>query len=66
MDDHSPTPARAGQYVTRPAGYKAFLPAPSPPRPPLRIAGELQARNRKFMYRDYVNLFSDTGSEEAA
>jgi hypothetical protein len=34
--------ARAGRYLTQPAGYRAFIPAPLPPSPPLRIAGDLQ------------------------
>ena len=34
--------ARAGRYVTQSTDYKAFIPAPLPPDPPLQIAGELQ------------------------
>ena len=34
---------RAGRYVAQPAGYRAFLPAPLPPAPPVRLEGELQA-----------------------
>jgi len=34
--------ARAGRYVQQAAGYRAFLPAPLPPDPPLRIY-DLQA-----------------------
>ena len=33
---------RAGRYVRQPAGYRAFLPSPLPPAPPLSITGELQ------------------------
>ncbi|HEX9640105.1 MAG TPA: Fic family protein [Candidatus Krumholzibacteria bacterium] len=33
---------RAGGYRKQPEGYRAFLPAPLPPKPPVRIAGELQ------------------------
>ncbi len=33
---------RAGRYVKQPAGYEAFIPAPLPPRPPIRISGKLQ------------------------
>lgn len=40
MDERS---NRAGRYVRQPAGYRAFLPAPLPPDPPLRLEGELQA-----------------------
>lgn len=28
---------RAGRYVQQPTGYRAFLPAPLPPDPPLRL-----------------------------
>src|SRR5688572_8294042 len=33
---------RAGRYVRQPAGYRAFVPAPLPPDPPVRIEGDLQ------------------------
>ncbi|HEX7039872.1 MAG TPA: Fic family protein, partial [Trueperaceae bacterium] len=34
--------ARAGRYVRQPAGYRAFLPAPLPPEPPVDLGGELR------------------------
>lgn len=34
---------RAGQYVSQPTGYRAFLPAALPPEPPIRFTEELQA-----------------------
>ncbi len=34
---------RAGSYVLQPAGYRAFVPAPLPPRPPIRMMGTIQA-----------------------
>ena len=34
---------RAGRYVLQPAGYRAFVPAPLPPRPPIRMTGAMQA-----------------------
>ena len=34
---------RAGRYITEPAGYRAFIPAPLPPSPPVRLTGELQS-----------------------
>ena len=37
------TPGRAGRYVPQPTGYRAFIPAPLPPEPPLRLTGELQS-----------------------
>ena len=34
---------RAGTYRRQPTGYRAFVPAPLSPNPPIRITGELQA-----------------------
>jgi Fic family protein len=34
---------RAGVYVRQATGYRAFMPAPLPPTPPLRLEGELSA-----------------------
>ncbi|HVA54275.1 MAG TPA: Fic family protein [Gammaproteobacteria bacterium] len=36
------SPNRAGRYVHQPAGYRAFIPTPLPPNPPVRIEGKLQ------------------------
>ncbi len=33
---------RAGRYIRQLSGYRAFMPAPLPPDPSIRIAGELQ------------------------
>jgi len=33
---------RAGRYIRQPAGYRAFVPAPLPPKPPLALTGQLQ------------------------
>jgi Fic family protein len=33
---------RAGAYQRQPSGYRAFIPARLPPRPPVNVAGELQ------------------------
>ncbi|HEX5009326.1 MAG TPA: Fic family protein [Planctomycetota bacterium] len=33
---------RAGRYLSQPEGYRAFIPAPLPPKPPLRLTGQLQ------------------------
>jgi Fic family protein len=33
---------RAGRYQRQLAGYRAFIPAPLPPNPPVRLQGELQ------------------------
>lgn len=41
MNPEATTPNRAGRYVKQPTGYRAFLPAPLPPRPPIRLEGEL-------------------------
>jgi len=35
---------RAGRYISQPAGYRAFVPAPLPPAPPLVLDGALQER----------------------
>jgi len=34
-------PGASGRYVRQPDGYRAFLPAPLPPNPPVAIQGEL-------------------------
>jgi Fic family protein len=34
---------RAGRYVRQPGGYRAFLPAPLPPDPAIRLEGKVQA-----------------------
>lgn len=36
------TKNRAGRYEVQPGGYKAFIPAPLPPDPPIRFSKELQ------------------------
>ena len=36
------TSPRAGHYVQQPTGYRAFLPEPLPPRPPIDYDGELR------------------------
>ena len=33
---------RAGRYVAQPSGYRAFLPAPLPPEPPILLEGNLR------------------------
>lgn len=33
---------RAGRYISQPSGYRAFIPAPLPPKPPIELRGELQ------------------------
>ena len=42
MHGLSNSATRAGRNVLQPGGYGAFLPAPLPPDPPIRIEGELQ------------------------
>lgn len=40
----TPVPSgRAGRYIRQPTGYRAFIPAPLPPDPPLALHGELQS-----------------------
>ena len=43
MGNYSDIVNRAGRYVSQPTSYKAFIPAPLPPDPPVRIGGDLQA-----------------------
>jgi Fic family protein len=38
----TPTQTRAGRYVLQPAGYRAFVPAPLPPDPPVKLRGDLR------------------------
>ncbi len=35
-------PGRAGHYARQPSGYRAFIPAPLPPSPHLRLRGQVQ------------------------
>lgn len=42
MDSSQIDSTRAGHYRTQPGGYRAFVPAPLPPDPPIRLTGELQ------------------------
>lgn len=35
-------PHRAGRYIQQPTGYRAFVPVPLPPDPPIEYSGELQ------------------------
>ena len=37
----SRTSIRAGRYLNQPTGYRAFIPAPLPPDPPIDLIGEL-------------------------
>ena len=43
MENSTTTSTRAGQYARQIGGYRAFIPAPLPPQPPVRIGGELQS-----------------------
>lgn len=40
--NHSAPSDRAGRYQRQGTGYRAFLPSPLPPNPPVRLEGELQ------------------------
>ena len=40
---HADPAQRAGRYVRQPGGYQAFMPAPLPPEPPIRLESDLQA-----------------------
>ncbi len=37
----NPFAGRAGRYIAQPTGYRAFIPTPLPPLPPVRLEGEL-------------------------
>ncbi|HAH45643.1 MAG TPA: cell filamentation protein Fic, partial [Planctomycetaceae bacterium] len=41
-DFSQPDKTRAGRYVSQPTGYRAFIPNPLPPDPPIQIAPEMQ------------------------
>src|ERR1700683_2605303 len=41
MATAAPIASRAGQYVEQRTGYKAFVPAPLPPKPPVVLNAEL-------------------------
>ncbi|MCP9469509.1 MAG: Fic family protein [Nitrospira sp.] len=41
---------RAGQYVRQPSRYRAFIPKPLPPDPPIALSGPLQALLSKADY----------------
>ena len=46
MTSNAPSSAlggRAGRYVRQITGYRAFIPAPLPPQPPILLTGKLQA-----------------------
>jgi Fic family protein len=44
MNTPDPMRSRAGRYQQQPAGYRAFIPAPLPPDPPLDLSGLLRGR----------------------
>lgn len=41
MERGTDATTRAGRYISQPTGYKAFMPAPLPPQPPLELTGDL-------------------------
>jgi Fic family protein len=43
QDRDFPNRFRAGRYVRQPAGYRAFIPAPLPPEPAVKISHEMYA-----------------------
>ncbi len=42
MSSTDPRHLRAGRYIRQPTGYRAFLPTPLPPEPPITLSPELQ------------------------
>jgi Fic family protein len=43
QEESSNPEARAGRYIRQPTGYRAFMPAPLPPKPPLNLGGDIAA-----------------------
>jgi len=41
--DSADPQARAGRYIRQPTGYRAFMPAPLPPKPSLDLIGDIAA-----------------------
>lgn len=44
MNTDENKPIRAGRYIRQPTGYRAFIPEPLPPMPPLDLSGPLRDR----------------------
>src|ERR671919_295264 len=42
--------SRGGRYVQQPTGYRAFIPAPLPPQPPIDLSGSLRELLSKADY----------------
>jgi len=42
VKDTLSTQTRAGRYLQQSGGYRAFIPAPLPPQPPVQLTGKLQ------------------------
>lgn len=40
--DFAPADTRAGRYISQPTGYRAYMPEPLPPNPPVAFDGEMQ------------------------
>ena len=45
---------RAGEYIKQPTGYRAFIPHPLPPDPPLKYDDEL--RNQPYIIKAKVSI----------
>lgn len=41
VEEHTNQSYRAGRYIAQPLGYRAFFPAPLPPKPPLDLSGDI-------------------------
>jgi len=59
----STKPFRAGRYIQQTTGYRAFIPTPLPPDPPLSLQGELAAGNGhrilEYLYQHPILSVSD-------
>jgi len=43
MTESYSNPSRSGTYISQPTGYRAFVPSPLPPDPPIDLGGPLQS-----------------------
>jgi hypothetical protein len=46
------TSTRAGRYITQPTGYRAFIPAPLPPSPPIQTSQATDTARRILDLRE--------------
>ncbi len=60
-----PGPGRAGYYVRQPEGYRAFIPKPLPPGPPVDMGPEMHALlSRGSLFLDDADKGNSWATEE--